>query len=222
MGSTSATPQKAGPARLLGLARGQWGIENGLRWVRDVTFDEDRCQVRTGSASGDGHTAQPRDRRAALGGRGQHRRRSALGGPSAGVAGPVNPVRSHSALVSQVCPGALIMSLTLASPAIYRQTGISHRPAGTSTALMLKRTTLRVHHPSSTLPIAPRNLHAPHKGLADRRCIRHHDRRRCPVLVPVLGTASFGANGRARPPVRAATLKSIIWQCSHPIGYCPV
>jgi hypothetical protein len=24
-------------------------IENRLHWVRDVTFDEDRCQVRTGS-----------------------------------------------------------------------------------------------------------------------------------------------------------------------------
>jgi DDE family transposase len=48
-GLTSATAQKVGPARLLDLARGQWGIENGLHWVRDVTFDEDRCQVRTGS-----------------------------------------------------------------------------------------------------------------------------------------------------------------------------
>lgn len=47
-GLTSATWQKAGPARLLGLVRGQWGIENGLHWVRDVTFDEDRSQVRTG------------------------------------------------------------------------------------------------------------------------------------------------------------------------------
>jgi hypothetical protein len=48
-GLTSATSQKAGPARLLDLIRGQWSIENGLHWVRDVTFDEDRCQVRTGS-----------------------------------------------------------------------------------------------------------------------------------------------------------------------------
>jgi hypothetical protein len=48
-GLTSAAAQKAGPARLLDLARGQWGIENGLHWVRDVTFDEDRSQVRTGS-----------------------------------------------------------------------------------------------------------------------------------------------------------------------------
>jgi hypothetical protein len=48
-GLTSMSAGKAGPARLLDLARGQWGIENGLHWVRDVTFDEDRCQVRTGS-----------------------------------------------------------------------------------------------------------------------------------------------------------------------------
>lgn len=34
------------PARLLELARGHWGIENRLHWVRDVTFDEDRSQVR--------------------------------------------------------------------------------------------------------------------------------------------------------------------------------
>ncbi len=29
---------------------GVWGIENRLHWVRDVTFDEDRSQVRTGAA----------------------------------------------------------------------------------------------------------------------------------------------------------------------------
>ena len=48
-GLTSMTSDKAGPARLLDLVRGQWGIENGLHWVGDVTFDEDRSQVRTGS-----------------------------------------------------------------------------------------------------------------------------------------------------------------------------
>ncbi len=30
-------------------ARGHWHIENRLHWVRDVTFDEDRSQVRTGN-----------------------------------------------------------------------------------------------------------------------------------------------------------------------------
>ncbi len=33
---------------MLALNRGHWGIENRLHWVRDVTFDEDRCQVRKG------------------------------------------------------------------------------------------------------------------------------------------------------------------------------
>ena len=36
--------------RLLTLSREHWGIENRLHWVRDVTFDEDRSQVRTGAA----------------------------------------------------------------------------------------------------------------------------------------------------------------------------
>ena len=47
-GITSHDAAAAGPAQLLELVRGQWHIENGLHWVRDVTFDEDRCQVRTG------------------------------------------------------------------------------------------------------------------------------------------------------------------------------
>jgi len=47
---TSLTPQQASPAQLLQLVRGHWGIENRLHWVRDVTFDEDRCQIRTGAA----------------------------------------------------------------------------------------------------------------------------------------------------------------------------
>jgi predicted transposase YbfD/YdcC len=47
---TSLTPPNAGPRRLLDLWRGHWGIENRLHWVRDVTLDEDRCQVRTGAA----------------------------------------------------------------------------------------------------------------------------------------------------------------------------
>ena len=45
-GVTSLTPQKASPARLLTLNRNHWCIENGLHYVRDVTFDEDRCRIR--------------------------------------------------------------------------------------------------------------------------------------------------------------------------------
>lgn len=47
---TSLPLAEARPARLLALWRGHWGIENRLHWVRDVTFDEDRCQIRCGSA----------------------------------------------------------------------------------------------------------------------------------------------------------------------------
>jgi len=47
---TSLSSQQARPAQLLHLVRGHWGIENRLHWVRDVTFDEDRCQIRTGAA----------------------------------------------------------------------------------------------------------------------------------------------------------------------------
>ncbi len=48
-GVTSCPPARADAARLLALNRGHWGIENRLHWVRDVTFDEDRSQVRTGA-----------------------------------------------------------------------------------------------------------------------------------------------------------------------------
>jgi predicted transposase YbfD/YdcC len=47
---TSATPSAAPPATLAAWVQGHWGIENRLHWVRDVTFDEDRSQVRTGAA----------------------------------------------------------------------------------------------------------------------------------------------------------------------------
>lgn len=37
------------PAQLVDLVRGHWAIENRIHHVRDVTFDEDRSQVRTGN-----------------------------------------------------------------------------------------------------------------------------------------------------------------------------
>jgi predicted transposase YbfD/YdcC len=48
-GVTSLAPERADAARLLALVRGQWQIENQSHWVRDVTFDEDRSQVRCGN-----------------------------------------------------------------------------------------------------------------------------------------------------------------------------
>jgi predicted transposase YbfD/YdcC len=48
-GVTSLGPERATPGRLLELVRGQWQIENKSHWVRDVTFDEDRSQVRCGN-----------------------------------------------------------------------------------------------------------------------------------------------------------------------------
>jgi hypothetical protein len=47
-GLTSLEPKWAGAARIGGLVRGGWEIENQLHWVRDVVYDEDRSQVRTG------------------------------------------------------------------------------------------------------------------------------------------------------------------------------
>jgi predicted transposase YbfD/YdcC len=48
-GVTSLAPERADAARLLTLIRAQWHIENKSHWVRDVTFDEDRSQVRCGN-----------------------------------------------------------------------------------------------------------------------------------------------------------------------------
>jgi predicted transposase YbfD/YdcC len=46
---TDLRVHQAKPAQLAGLVRGHWSIENKLHWVRDVVYDEDRCQIRTGT-----------------------------------------------------------------------------------------------------------------------------------------------------------------------------
>jgi len=47
---TDLTPQQASPHRLLQVNRGHWHIENGLHYVRDVDFGEDRSRLRSGNA----------------------------------------------------------------------------------------------------------------------------------------------------------------------------
>lgn len=49
-GITSTPPEIAAAGRLLEIARSEWGIENGLHHRRDVTLQEDACQVRRGRA----------------------------------------------------------------------------------------------------------------------------------------------------------------------------
>lgn len=50
-GITSLARDEADAKRLLVLARGHWGIENKLHYVRDETLGEDRCRVRKGAAA---------------------------------------------------------------------------------------------------------------------------------------------------------------------------
>src|SRR4051794_32679496 len=47
---TSLTHRQVTPTQLAAYVRGQWSIENGLHWVRDMTQREDASQVRTGHA----------------------------------------------------------------------------------------------------------------------------------------------------------------------------
>ncbi len=49
-GITSLTREQAAAQDLLRYARGHWGIENRLHYVRDETLGEDRCRVRKGVA----------------------------------------------------------------------------------------------------------------------------------------------------------------------------
>jgi len=48
-GVTSLSRERASATQVLELVRGHWHIENKSHWVRDVTFDEDRSQVRVSS-----------------------------------------------------------------------------------------------------------------------------------------------------------------------------
>ena len=48
LGITSRTPDLAAPADILRVNRGHWAIENSCHYVLDMTWDEDRCRIRTG------------------------------------------------------------------------------------------------------------------------------------------------------------------------------
>ncbi len=48
-GVPSLRPEQADPGRLLELVRSHWRMENTSPWVRDVTCDADRSQVRSGN-----------------------------------------------------------------------------------------------------------------------------------------------------------------------------
>jgi predicted transposase YbfD/YdcC len=49
VGVTSLASEHANAVQLLALGRDHWHIENTAHGVRDVTFDEDRSQVRCGN-----------------------------------------------------------------------------------------------------------------------------------------------------------------------------
>lgn len=49
-GTTSLPREQADARRLLELCRSHWGVENSLFHIRDLTFGEDHCRVRSGSA----------------------------------------------------------------------------------------------------------------------------------------------------------------------------
>jgi predicted transposase YbfD/YdcC len=46
---TSAGVTQASPGQLAAIIRGHWAIEDRLHWIRDLDFDEDRSQIRTGN-----------------------------------------------------------------------------------------------------------------------------------------------------------------------------
>ncbi|MGS2620091.1 ISAs1 family transposase [Micromonospora sp. LZ34] len=91
---TDLRVHQARPGQLAAWIRGHWGIENKVHWVRDVTYDEDRSQIRTGHRTpGHGSPAQRRHRRPAHRRHHQHRRRQPASRPRQHP--PPGPTRHH-------------------------------------------------------------------------------------------------------------------------------
>ena len=56
---TSLSRQQANAEQLAKIIRDHWGrIENGVHWVRDVVFDEDRCTIHRGHSPQNWATAR--------------------------------------------------------------------------------------------------------------------------------------------------------------------
>ena len=47
-GLTSLGVEEAGPGELLNIVRRHWEVENRLHYVRDFSYDEDRCRAAAG------------------------------------------------------------------------------------------------------------------------------------------------------------------------------
>lgn len=88
----------ASPAIVATWIQGHWSIEDSLHWVRDVTFDDDRHQLRT---TGRGLAAQHRDQPAPTGRTHQDRHRTTTPRPMRQSASS-----AIAQLINRLCQGA--------------------------------------------------------------------------------------------------------------------
>ena len=61
-----ASAHQAKPEHLAAWIRGHWHIENQIRWVRDVTYDEDRARILAQAIARHGRNAGSAGRRGRL------------------------------------------------------------------------------------------------------------------------------------------------------------
>ena len=142
-GLSSLPFEHASAERILALVRGHWSIENRVHYVRDVSYDEDRCRVHTG------HLAQPR-----LPGRHLHRKADSITSPIDTARCPEQAVRSSNRLRLDYPPESSLGDTRDGSGAPEPR---PLRPASNQNA----SPTTRRHHSQRILP--PRRvLCAPH------------------------------------------------------------